>query len=558
MLTWSTKCLDWEDRILSGRSLVPDLPLFESEAARALRMFQRLKIPDMIGTPTLAEACGEWFFPIVSALFGSYDPARNVRMIQEYFLLIPKKNGKSSAGGAVMVVALLMNRRPEAEFLLIAPTKEIADIAFKQASKTILIDPVLAAKFQIQRHVRLITYRKNGATLQIKAADTDVITGSKACGTMIDETHVFAKKANAADVFVEIRGALTARPDGFLFQTTTQSKAPPTGVFKTELEMARDVRDGKIDLPLLPILYELPQRLQKNGDWEQRKYWPCVNPNLNRSVNEDFLERELLKARNDAGQMALIASQHFNVQVGMNLRGDRWPGADFWSDRVDRTLRIGTLLRRCEVVCVGVDGGGLDDLFGLALLGREKDTRDWLGWSHAWCHRGVLERRKSIAQNLLDYEKAGELTIVDDKLDDMSRIVFIIRFLRDIGILGGVSIDPAGLGEFVDALADIKITQENKLLFGAPQGYGLMNAIKTAERKLANGTLRHAPSELMTWAVGNIKIEPTATAIRATKQNAGDAKIDPAMAMFDAAVLMGTNPVACGASVLKRRGLLIL
>lgn len=322
--------------------------------------------------------------------------------------------------------------------------------------------------------------------------------------------------------------------------------------------MARDVRDGKIDLPLLPILYELPQRLQKNGDWEQRKYWPCVNPNLNRSVNEDFLERELLKARNDAGQMALIASQHFNVQVGMNLRGDRWPGADFWSDRVDRTLRIGTLLRRCEVVCVGVDGGGLDDLFGLALLGREKDTRDWLGWSHAWCHRGVLERRKSIAQNLLDYEKAGELTIVDDKLDDMSRIVFIIRFLRDIGILGGVSIDPAGLGEFVDALADIKITQENKLLFGAPQGYGLMNAIKTAERKLANGTLRHAPSELMTWAVGNIKIEPTATAIRATKQNAGDAKIDPAMAMFDAAVLMGTNPVACGASVLKRRGLLIL
>ena len=31
--------------------------------------------------------------------------------------------------------------------------------------------------------------------LQIKAADTDVITGSKATGTMIDETHVFAKRS---------------------------------------------------------------------------------------------------------------------------------------------------------------------------------------------------------------------------------------------------------------------------------------------------------------------------------------------------------------------------
>jgi phage terminase large subunit-like protein len=80
------------------------------------------------------------------------------------------------------------------------------------------------------------------------------------------------------------------------------------------------------------------------------------------------------------------------------------------------------------------------------------------------------------------------------------------------------------------------------LLIGAPQGYAMMNAIKTAERKLANGTLRHAKSALMDWCVGNLKIEPTATAIRATKQNAGDAKIDPVMALFDAVTLMSTNP----------------
>ena len=305
---WSTKCLDWERRLLSGESLVPDLPLFKDEAARALRMFKRLRIPDLNGTPTLAEACGEWFFPIVAALFGSYDPDTNKRMIQEYFLLIPKKNAKSSNGGAVMVVALLMNRRPSAEFLLIAPTKEIADIAFKQASGTILLDPTLKKLFHIQRHIRLITHRTNGATLQIKAADTDVITGSKATGTMIDETHVFAKKSNAADVFLEIRGALAARTDGFLFQTTTQSKAPPSGVFAAELNMARRVRDGLIDFPMLPILYELPHRLSEKNGWKDRKYWQLINPNMGRSVNEDFLARELLKAEEQGpAAMALLA-----------------------------------------------------------------------------------------------------------------------------------------------------------------------------------------------------------------------------------------------------------
>jgi phage terminase large subunit-like protein len=48
----------------------------------------------------------------------------------------------------------------------------------------------------------------------------------------------------------------------------------------------------------------------------------------------------------------------------------------------------------------------------------------------------------------------------------------------------------------------------------------------------------------MAWAVGNLKIESTATAIRATKQNAGDMKIDPMMALFNAVTVMATNPNA--------------
>jgi phage terminase large subunit-like protein len=52
----------------------------------------------------------------------------------------------------------------------------------------------------------------------------------------------------------------------------------------------------------------------------------------------------------------------------------------------------------------------------------------------------------------------------------------------------------------------------------------------------------HSGSSLLAWCVGNLKIEPTATAIRATKQNAGDLKIDVAMAMFDAIDLMVGRP----------------
>jgi phage terminase large subunit-like protein len=490
---------------MAGRPLVPELPLFRDEADKALRIFGRLKLPDVIGTPTLAEATGDWFMAIVAALFGAYDPATNRRMIQELFLLIPKKNGKSSAGGALMVTALILNRRPEGEFLLVAPTKEIADIAFKQAAGTIRIDPELAKLFHIQRHIRLITHRRTGATLQIKAADTDTITGSKASGTLIDETHVFAKRPRAADVFLELRGSQAARPDGFLVQITTQSKEPPSGVFKQELQMARDVRDGRMVLPLLPILYELPDRLARGGGWKATNYWPLVNPNMGRSVDADFLAREVLKAE-EQGQhaLALIASQHFNVEIGLSLMSDRWAGAEFWARQADTSLTLDEVMRRSEVCVVGVDGGGLDDLSGLAILGRDKASKNWLLWSHAWAHTSVLERRKSIASKLREFEAAGELTIVQDQLDDLSAIVEIVARVKDAGLLGSVAVDPAGIGEFVDEMAAIGVTQENKQLIGVGQGYRQMNAIKTAERKLAGGTLVHSGSSLMGWNVGNV------------------------------------------------------
>lgn len=552
MPAWNTACLDWEDRILSGRTLVPELPLFQDEAARAIRVFNRLKIPDVIGQPTMAEAGTDWLLPIVAAIFGSYDAAAHRRMINELFWLVPKKNSKSSGAAAIMVTIMILNRRPLAEGLLIAPTKQIADIAYKQAWGIIQADEQLAKLFLGQQHIRLITHRNTGATTQIKAADTDAITGSKATYTLIDETHVFATKPRAADIFVEIRGALAARPDGFLIQVTTQSKDTPSGVFKQELETARRVRDGEMRLPLLPILYELPTRLTADGGWKDRKFWPLVNPNMGKSVDESFLENQLTKAEeNGAEALALLASQHFNVEIGMGLRANRWPGSEYWTQRADEELRsppndarvgLRALLDRCEVVCIGIDGGGLDDLFGLTVLGREKGTRDWLAWTYAWCHVGVLTRRKSIASKLRDFERAGELTIVDDELGDISAIVEIVADVKERGLLACVGVDPAGLGEFIEAMAEIGVTQEAKLLVGVPQGYGMMNAIKTAERKLANGTLRHSGSSLMAWAVGNLKIEPTATAIRATKQNAGDAKIDPVMSLFDAVVPMSLNP----------------
>lgn len=549
-VSWSTACPDWSDRIVRGDTLVPCGSLFPDEADAALDVFNALRLVDVAGSPTYGEIAAPWITDLVRAIFGAFDRKTGRQMIREFFFAVSKKNGKSSFSAAIMLTALIRNWRHSNELLILAPTIEAAQNSFKPAADMVRADPDLHAAdggfLHIQDHVRTITHLKTGATLKVVAADSATVVGKKAAFVLIDELWEFGKKARADAMLKEATGGLVSRPEGFVISITTQSDAPPAGVFKDKLDYARDVRDGVIeDRRFLPVIYEFPKPMLESEAYLRPENFYVTNPNLGQSVAvedlEDMLRKELAKGPESRN---VFFAKHLNIEIGLNLRANRWPGADFWEVRGDRALTFDALLERSEVAVVGIDGGGLDDLFGLAVVGRDRETRDWLVWTHAWCHEGVLERRKSIAPRLRDFQQAGELTIVGDELADVSAIIGVIDEVRQRGLLASVAVDPAGLGEMIEALAEIGVTQEEGLLIGAAQGFAMMNAIKTTERKLANGTMRHGGSSLMAWCVGNLKIEPTATAIRATKQNAGDAKIDPVMALFDAVQVMSRNPEA--------------
>ncbi len=332
---------------------------------------------------------------------------------------------------------------------------------------------------------------------------------------------------------------------------TTQSKKPPAGVFATELETARAVRDGKIRLPLLPVLYELPDDVAKNDGWKNRRFWPLVNPNLGRSTSLEFLEREVLRAEDDPSQMALIASQHFNVQVGAALRSDGWAGAVVWERGLERGLTLDALLDRSEVVTVGVDGGGLDDLLGIGVIGRERGTKRWLAWGHSLISDVGMERRKANRELYDQFEKDGDLTkfkyIQNDDSGlpvNIAYVVDLVKRIKDRKLLAQVGVDAAGIGAIVDELGRIGVTQDLNKLDAVRQGIALMGAIKTCEIKLADFSFRHGGSRMMRWCVDNLKVVPTPTAMRISRDDSGYGKIDPVMALFNAAHLMCLNPAS--------------
>lgn len=539
---WSIACVDWAARLQARESIIPP-PIFPEQADQALEVFKQLKIVDAPGSPTFGESCAPWVFDLVRSIFGAYDASSGRRLIVEWFILIPKKNSKSTIAAGIMMTAVILNWRQSAEFSVLAPTVEVANNAYAPARDMVQKDEDLDVLMHVQSHVKTITHRQSGAILKVLAADQNTVGGKKSVGTLVDELHLFGKIQSAENMFREALGGLASRPEGFVIWLSTQSDEPPAGIFKQKLEYARKVRDGEIiDPGFVPVIFEHPPEMVASGDCLKLENLALVNPNMGFSVDQAFLEREFMKAEM-AGPESFrgFMAKHGNVEIGMNLRTDRWAGADFWEAQAKAPgITLADLLDRCEVVDVGIDGGGLDDLLGLAVIGRERETRQWLLWAHAWAHPSVMERRKEIAPRLQDFARQGHLTIVSHIGDDVADVASICAMIEARGLLDKIGCDPAGLGGITDALSEAEIPPEK--MIGLSQGWKLYGAILTAERKLAEGVLVHGGQPIMAWCIGNAKVEQRGNAVMITKQAAGSAKIDLVLAMLNAVTLMSLNP----------------
>lgn len=548
-IEYSTSCLDWERRVIAGESLITFPPLFPAPAAAGLSVFKSLHLKDVPGCPTYGQVGRQWQFDFVSSIFGSYNPETSRRLIREYFLMVAKKNDKSGMAAAIMMTALILNDRESAEFFIIAPTIEVAGNSFKPACGMISSDEELSDLMQVQDHYRQITHRNTGATLKVVAADSDTVGGIKGTGVLIEELWLFGKRPGALNMFREAKGGLFARPEGFIINLTTQSDEAPAGVFADGLDYARGVRDGKrADLTYLPVIYEFPNHIIKEKKHLDPKFFYIPNPNLGASVDEATLLQEFEKAEfKGHGEMQSFLAKHLNIQIATSLRAQNWAGADFW-EAAAGTVTLDLILEKSDVVVIGIDGGGLDDLLGLAVLGRDAENGNWLLWTVAWCNPIALERRKSEAARYRDFEKDGDLIIVKEIGQDIRQAGDIVRKCEASGLLDRIGVDQAGIGAIADEIeagdekGDGAI--EHDRIVGIPQGWRLNGAIKTLERKVAEKSLVHGGQPLMAWCVGNAKVEPRGNAISITKQASGTGKIDPLMATLNCISLMAMNPEA--------------
>jgi len=572
---------DWAARLREGRSIIPPLSRLgegrysEELAAEGLGLWTALRLGLVPGHPYAGEYAANWIRDIVYYWFGAQTPDGAERTVKDLLILVSKKNTKTTSAALLMLAQMVLSKRANAESLILAPTKEVADLAFRTVAQAIRLDPQLAVEYDVSESARVVrrNHPQDRRLMRVVAAETTSIAGTTATYILLDELHLWVRSSRGREVVTHVFGARVGQPDAGVIMVSTHAHEESVGLWREQLGLFRQTRDGKLDSPRLFAGYEWPAEEQKARAWEKDpSLWRLTNPNMGvlRGTSLD----EMRRARSEAEVRGPEAVREWDNQfLNVELEGadgtELWAAARYWPQCADPGLGGGGLaslekvIDRSNILVCGVDGGGLDDLLALCVLGKESRTNRWLVWVHVWAHRRlVLARYPGLTERLSEYERQGDLTWVDfedgsdhsprrrayhplhlDQLGDM------ISYVHSVGIspkTHAVGIDDLTMVGLTDAILDEALPSPPKpaQLARVRQGYRLMGVINSIALKAADGTLAHCGQPILGWAVGNCRLVPRGNAMTIDKAVSGRCKIDPAMAMLMAGEMLQRIPEA--------------
>ena len=139
-----------------------------------------------------------------------------------------------------------------------------------------------------------------------------------------------------------------------------------------------------------------------------------------------------------------------------------------------------------------------------------------------------------------DFEKDGDLTVVEYVGQDTEQFADIAVKIYKANKLDRVGLDPLMVGDLVDDLIAAGIPEDK--IVGVPQGYKISGYQKTAERRIASKYMTHSGQPMMDWCVGNARVLMKGSGTMLSKAESGTGKIDPLIGLLNAVALMSENP----------------
>lgn len=457
-----------------------------------------------------------WQKFIIGSIFGwlQLRGGKWVRRFTSGFVEIAKGNGKSPLAAGIGLAGLLVDGEPRAEIYAAATKKDQAMILFRDAVAMVDLSPLIArrvTKSGVGEKCWNLSFPALGSFFRPISSD-DGQSGPRPHVSLVDELH----EHKTAAVLDMLEAGQKGREQPLLF-AITNSGSDRTSVCYAHHEAgiracnARPGDDGFDD-----SLFAYIAALDVGDDWvHDPSCWIKANPNLGISIQMEYLERQVLKARNIPSKQNTIARLNFCVWTDAE---QAWIGAEAWM-KAERALDLNALVGRKAYL--GIDLSKRRDLTAAAYF-----VPDAEGGGDAfvefWSPGDTLQERADVDRvPYLQWRDEGHLHAVPGKSVDYEHVVRdAMRRIDDLDLdVEKVAFDRWRIDEFKKAME--KLEAELPLEeFG--QGFKSMTpAIERLENLLLNGKLRVHINPVLRWnAASAVTVEDDAAGRKFSKRKA--------------------------------------
>ncbi len=251
-----------------------------------------------------------WQVFIVANLYGFYNTKDKTRRFQTAYIEMARKQGKTAFVAALALFGLIGDDEAAAEILFAANSKEQAKIGFDMVkgfaqywhNKKYKDN---SEQQRVRRYRSDILYPETNSILKTLAADSSKLDGYDCSLGVVDEYHS-APNAEVRDV---IRSSQGMRINPLLITITTAGFDKSLPCYELRTVCTEIIAGVKEDDSLFSIIYSLDEE----DDWKDPKTWIKSNPNLNVTVNSEFIEKQVLQATNSPSDEVGVKTKNLNI-----------------------------------------------------------------------------------------------------------------------------------------------------------------------------------------------------------------------------------------------------
>jgi phage terminase large subunit-like protein len=491
------------------------IPTVEDCTDRGELMWQVLSQMKITQGPLSGKRLGEmappWQEKWVRTLYGATQLQTGLPLYDEAFLLIAKKNGKSSLIGMLAVAHNIAFPEPRGLTVVLAATKEQAGLCYDSMAATIEADTYLAKQFQVRRYRADILHNQTGSVLKAVATEMSATTGTQPNFYVCDEVHLIGERQNGAAMVRQLSSGASVRKQSLGIYISTAPVGASKGIFKSLYDRGHRILSGEAEGDrLLPTFFELPG----DTDPDDRSLWWMANPSMNFTFTEDWLHREydIAKADPDTSNLANFYSQHLNIPAQEVMGIDRWIPLQVWDSHEAPGLSLPRLISESEALWCGIDAGVRDDPSAIVVLGKVLGEDQYLVWSHQWLHVDGFEKRREHAP-YEQFRDAGELTVCNRDGQDVAELVGIIESdLIASGKLAAVGVDQYKLASLIDAVEARGVS-----VVAVPQRWQMSKFIIQTDRMIHEGKIKHFGGPMLRFNFANVQVQERGRGLALTK-----------------------------------------